>query len=201
MADPPHVDSLIDEYIEHRGGQAASDIAQPNASDSGAKTSTAAVPPGMQRAKEVSVDELVKQMNRVPLFMTSLDETDGEGGENIELEALKALAYEGTRAEIAANFQQQGNELVRVEKRFRDAREFYTKALHALDAPPAPPDPEQGPSVIEIDSEAELAKELAIKEACLVNRALCNLEMSIYAASEHSATLARLTMKFFFLLR
>ena len=135
----------------------------------------------MQRAKDYSVDELLKEMNRVPLFMTSLDETDGENGENVELEALKALAYEGTKAEIAQNFREQGTELVRTEKRYREAREYYTKALEALRAPPLPPDPEQGPLVVEIDDEAEARKERSIEEACLVNRALCNLEMSISA--------------------
>ena len=117
-------------------------------------------------------------MNRVPLFMTSLDETDGGDGENVELEALKALAHEGTRAEIAQNFREQGTELVRTEKRYHEAREFYTQALQALKAPPLPPDPEQGPKVLEIDEEAEARKERSIEEACLVNRALCNLEMS-----------------------
>ena len=144
-------------------------------------SASAALPPGMQRAKEYSVDELLKEMNRVPLFMTSLDDTDGEGGENVELEALKALAYEGTRAEIAQNFREQGTELVRAEKRYSEAREFYTKALQALKAPPLPPDPEQGPPVVAIDDEAEARKERSIEEACLVNRALCNLEMSISA--------------------
>jgi len=144
-------------------------------------TASAPLPPDMQRAKEYSIDELIKEMNRVPLFMTSLDDTDGEGGENIELEALKALAYEGTRAEIAQNFREQGTELIRLEKRYRDARDFYTKALQALHAPPPVPDAEQGPQVIEIDEEAEASKERTIEEVCLVNRALCNLEMSISA--------------------
>ena len=142
---------------------------------------SAALPPGMQRTKEYSVDELLKEMNRVPLFMSSLDETDGEGGENIELEALKALAYEGTRAEIAQNFREQGTELIRTEKRYKEARDYYTKALQALREPPPPPDPEQGPKVVEIDEEAEAEKERSIEEVCLVNRALCNLEMSISA--------------------
>ena len=131
--------------------------------------------------KDKSVDELIKEMKRVPLFMTSLDETDAEDGENMELEALKALAYEGTRAEIAQNFREQGTELIKAEKRYAEAREFYTKALLALKAPPPAPDPEQGPQVIEIDEGAEEKKERSIEEVCLVNRALCNLEMSNYS--------------------
>ena len=41
--------------------------------------------------------------------MTKLDETDGDGGENVNLEALKSLAYEGDPDEIASNFKNQGN--------------------------------------------------------------------------------------------
>lgn len=136
------------------------------------------MPPSMEKARITDVDELLKEMNRIPLFMTSLEETDGSGGENIQLEALKALAYEGTRAEIAQNFREQGTELIRAHKKYFDAREFYTKAITALRSPPPEPDPEQGPSVIEIDEEAEEKKEREIEEVCLVNRALCNLEMS-----------------------
>lgn len=151
------------------------------------QTQSAEIPPGMQRMNNYSdVDELIKEMNRVPLFMTSLDETDGAEGENMELEALKALAYEGTRAEIAQNFREQGTELIKTEKRYREAREYYTKALNALKAPPPPLDPEQGPQVVEIDEEAEEKKERSIEEVCLVNRALCNLEMSITAHSSRS---------------
>jgi hypothetical protein len=134
----------------------------------------------MEKRKDATADDLFKELNRVPLFMTSLDDTDGEGGENIQLEALKALAYEGTRAEIAQNFREQGTELIKTEKRYFEAREFYTKALKALWSPPPPQDPKQGPPVVEIDEEAEEKKERSIEEVCLVNRALCNLEMSTY---------------------
>jgi hypothetical protein len=178
MADQQGLDALLDERLRV---QQAGHVNQGGVLQSDPEASSAALPPGMQKAKEYSVDELIKEMNRVPLFMTSLDETDGEGGENVQLEALKALAYEGTRAEIAQNFREQGTEVIRTEKRYREARDFYTKALEALKAPPVPPEPDQGPQVVEIDEEAELRKERSIEEACLVNRALCNLEMSIFA--------------------
>ena len=178
MATEQSLDAMLDERIRV---QEESSNSNANNAQSDAATASAPLPPGMQKSKENSVDELIKEMNRVPLFMTSLDETDGEGGENPELEALRALAYEGTRAEIAQNFREQGTELVRIEKRYREARDFYSKALEALKAPPVPPDPEQGPQVVEIDEEAEAKKERSIEEACLVNRALCNLEMSISA--------------------
>lgn len=139
----------------------------------------------MAEIKSQNVDEVLKEMNRLPLFMTNLDETDGEGGENVALEALKALAYEGTRAEIAENFRQQGNECARA-KQWADAKEFYDKAIAALKGPQNNPDPDaEGPGVIEVelDEAEEAKKEKAIEEACYVNRALCNLEKSEYWTS------------------
>jgi hypothetical protein len=140
------------------------------------------MPPAMAEIKKQSVDEVLAEMNRMPLFMTSLDETDGEGGENMMLEALKAIAYEGTRYEIAENFRQQGNECARA-KQWADAKEFYDKAIAALKGPQSKPDPEadaEGGKVIEVelDEEEEAKKEKVVEEACYVNRALCNLEKS-----------------------
>lgn len=142
---------------------------------------SAAMPPGMQRTQQMSADEILKEMNRVPLFMTSLDETDGEDGENTMLEAIKALAYEGTKAEVAENFREQGNEAARA-KLWKDAREFYTKAIQSIRGQVKTTDAEEDPSMKvteELDQEAEAKKERLIEEACLSNRALCNLEMSI----------------------
>ncbi|KAH3919678.1 hypothetical protein HBI56_029800 [Parastagonospora nodorum] len=143
---------------------------------------SADMPPAMAEIKSQSVDKVLQEMNRMPLFMTNLDETDGEGGENDALEALKALAYEGTRAEIAENFRQQGNDCAR-GKLWSDAKEFYDKALAALKGPQNNPDPDaEGPKVIEVefDEAEEAAKEKVIEEACHVNRALCNLEKKNY---------------------
>lgn len=147
------------------------------------ETLSAAIPPGMQRKQQMSADEILKEMNRVPLFMTSLDETDGEGGENDMLEAIKALAYEGTKAEVGENFREQGNEAARA-KLWKDAREFYTKAIQTLRGQVETVDAPEDPSIKvteEPDEDAEKAKEKSILEACLSNRALCNLEMSITA--------------------
>ena len=138
------------------------------------------LPPAMAEIKSQSVDEVLAEMNRMPLFMTTLDETDGEGGENMMLEALRAMAYEGTRAEIAENFRQQGNECARA-KQWTDAKEFYDKAIAALKGPQGKPDPDaEGPGVIEVelDEQEEAKKEKVTEEACYVNRALCNLEKS-----------------------
>lgn len=179
MAEAKSLEALLDERMKlHEAAQ------QEQA------TSSASLPPGMQRMQEKSVDQIVAELNRIPLFMTTLDETDGAGGENEELEALRALAYEGTRAEIAQNFREQGNELIREEKRYKEAREFYSKAIKALHDPRPQPNPEdvdveEGPRVIDLDAEvefdeeAEAKKERDIEEACLMNKALCELEMSI----------------------
>jgi hypothetical protein len=140
------------------------------------------LPPAMASARQHTSKEILEKLNRTPLFMTTLDETDGEGGENLELEAMRALAYEGTRAEVAANFKEQGNEHARA-KHWDDAREYYSKALAALKGPRQKPvENDQGEEeevemeVIEIDEEAESKKEKELEEVCLVNRALCNLE-------------------------
>lgn len=147
-----------------------------------AQAVSVSVPPAMADVQSLGVDELVKEMNRMPLFMTSLDDTDGKGGENVALEALKALAYEGTRAEVGENFRQQGNECARA-KQWTDAKEFYDKAIAALKGPQNKPDPDaEGPGVIdvELDEEEEAKKERVTEEACYVNRALCNLEKENY---------------------
>ncbi|KAF2835200.1 TPR repeat protein-like protein [Patellaria atrata CBS 101060] len=140
------------------------------------------MPPAMASVKERTADELLQELNRTPLFMTTLDETDGEGGENVELEALKALVFEGTRAEVAANFREQANELAKI-KNWVDAKEFYTKALAALKTPLQQVDSEAGAadmSAVEVDEEAERKKERELEEACYVNRALCNLKRQNY---------------------
>lgn len=151
---------------------------------------SAAMPPSMEQNRAKNVDELLKEMNRVPLFMTELDETDGEGGENVMLEAIKALAYEGTKAEVAANFREQGNEAARA-KLWQDAREFYSKAVLTLQGKMKLTEAEEDPSikVTEIeDEEAEATIERELEEACLANRALCNLEMSITAFCQETDT-------------
>ncbi len=53
------------------------------ASQNGAYSTAPALPPAMESVKSRSVDEVLEMMNRTPLFMTSLDETDGEGTVNL----------------------------------------------------------------------------------------------------------------------
>ncbi|KAL6015413.1 HSP70/90 co-chaperone, partial [Candidozyma auris] len=86
------------------------------------------LPPQLSGFANKSTDEVLKEINRLPFFMTELDETDGEGGQNESLEALKSLAYDGEPHEIAANFKNQGNECYKV-KRYKDAVQFYTQGI------------------------------------------------------------------------
>jgi hypothetical protein len=141
-----------------------------------------ALPPAMEGVHGHTVDEVYKMINRTPLFMTTLDETDGEGGENVELEAIKALMHEGTTAEIASNFREQGNEQAKA-KRWKDAKAFYDQALTALKNPNRKFEAKEGTTnldVVEVDELEEEKKERRLEEACYVNRALCNLELSTY---------------------
>jgi len=86
-----------------------------------------ALPPGLADLNSVSRDVFFKEMERHPLFMHNLDTTDTD---NVELEALRALAFEGTPREQALHFKDTGNEAFR-EKQFRDALEFYTNGIQA----------------------------------------------------------------------
>jgi len=113
-------------------------------------STTPALPPGLAELNSVPRAEFLKDMQRHPLFMQSLDPNDA--AENVELEALKALAYEGTPLEIAQNFKEQGNEAY-LEKRFRDALEFYSKGIAAKSG------------------------DLTLDRLLLLNRAAVNLEL------------------------
>jgi hypothetical protein len=88
------------------------------------------------------------------------------------LDAIRALQYEGTKAEIAQGFKEQGNEMVK-EKMWKDAREFYTKGLAVLTTT-LEDKWEKGE-----DAELEARKEKELKEQCYTNRALCHLELSM----------------------
>ncbi|EDO16486.1 hypothetical protein Kpol_513p2 [Vanderwaltozyma polyspora DSM 70294] len=113
------------------------------------------LPPQLSDFKDKTTDEVFEELNRMPFFMTKLDDTDGDGGSNVTLDALKALAYEGEPHEIAGNFKNQGNDLYKV-KRFRDARELYNKAID-----------------VKCDDDK-------INESLYANRAACELELKNY---------------------
>jgi tetratricopeptide (TPR) repeat protein len=113
------------------------------------------LPPQLSQMADKSTDELMKELNRLPFFMTKLDETDGSGGENVELEALKALAYDGEPDEVATNFKNQGNERFRA-KQYKSAVDFYNKGL-----------------AVECDVPN-------LNASLYSNRAACNLELKNY---------------------
>ncbi|KAK2630615.1 hypothetical protein QTJ16_001435 [Diplocarpon rosae] len=85
---------------------------------------TPALPPALADIRGKSGTEILADLNKLPLFMTDLEENEG-------LEALRALAYEGTPLEVAAGFKERGNECFR-EKGWRDAKEFYGKGIDVL---------------------------------------------------------------------
>lgn len=114
-----------------------------------------ALPPQLAQLASKSTDDVMKELNRLPFFMTQLDESDGSGGENLELEALKALAYDGEPHEVATNFKNQGNEQYKI-KNYKSAIEFYN----------------QGLSVKCGDAD--------IDSTLYLNRAACNLELKNY---------------------
>ena len=102
--------------------------------------------------------------------------------DNVQLEALRALQYEGTRAEIATGFKERGNEMV-AEKRWKDAKEFYTKGILALKQPKNEVDRLNDGDKREEGELEEEQKEKQIEEACYINRALCNLELRMSSPS------------------
>merc|ERR1711939_1128029 len=85
---------------------------------------TPALPPALADIRHKTGAEILADLNTVPLFMTELEENDG-------IEALKALAYEGTPAEVAQGFKERGNESF-AEKSWKDAKEFYEKGINVL---------------------------------------------------------------------
>lgn len=87
---------------------------------------------------------------------------------------MRALQYEGTPLENAQSFKEQGNDMVKV-KRWKDGQEFYSKALLILQKSRLD---RRGTQPADVGSEQESLKEAQLEEVCLVNRALCNLELS-----------------------
>ena len=94
-------------------------------------------------------------------------------GENSDLDAIRALQYEGTKTEIAQGFKERGNEMVK-GRFWRDAKEFYTRAIIVLR------DKTKEKWEMVEDPDLEVKKENELEEQCLTNRALCHLELSIY---------------------
>ncbi|KAI9855434.1 MAG: hypothetical protein M1824_006113 [Vezdaea acicularis] len=133
------------------------------------------LPPVLSSIRSQPLPDLIAQLNRHPLFMTHLDPTD----DNPSLEALRALAYEGSPHEIATNFKQQGNESFATSS-YRDAIEHYTKGLTALASARQKRlhrEPIEGLSD-GADTELERSRERQLEETLFVNRSEAHLKLS-----------------------
>ena len=155
--------------------------------------------PGRAMESRKTVDEVVADLKKSPLFMTELEEND-------ETEALKALAYEGAPSEVASDFRDRGNECFKARataakgasapagatRLLSDAKEFYTKGIQVLAAEERkrrngePTAPEKrtvgmdGDDEDLISDEEAAVRQRALLEALYVNRAACNLELRNY---------------------
>ncbi len=110
------------------------------------------LPKEISDVRTKTFDQRFEELNRVPLFMRELDDSDGADGINTPLEALRSLAYEGEPHEIATNLKDNGNDSYRT-KQWKDAIEYYGDALNLK------------------------CGRNEIDEACYVNRAACHLEL------------------------
>lgn len=113
------------------------------------------LPPQLAEMSNKSAQDIMDDINRLPFFMNDLDTTDGNGGENVQLEALRALAYDGEPDEVATNFKNQGNDCFKA-KQYKNAAEFYSQGL-------------------DVDCKVD-----SINVALYINRAACNLELKNY---------------------
>lgn len=89
------------------------------------------------------------------------------------MDALQALQNEGTRAEVAQSFKEQGNEAVQ-EKRWIDAKEMYTKSIAVIYAKEDKWDKPE-----DLEAEKKLLRQM--EELSHINRALCNLELGMFS--------------------
>ncbi|PKI84220.1 HSP70/90 co-chaperone [Malassezia vespertilionis] len=83
--------------------------------------------PGPAPKQTKSVDEQLASFDHVPLFMRDLPK---ESDDNLMIDALQALAFEGHPDDAAESFKKQGNEYF-TAKRYSEALGFYRQALDA----------------------------------------------------------------------
>ncbi|KAI1499334.1 TPR-like protein [Biscogniauxia marginata] len=203
-----HLEEVSDEVAERlkiaQTESASADGSQTQNAPAQATTATATgamfpeLSPGRVMTEKKTVDEVVAELKKTPFFMTELEEND-------ETEALKALAYEGTPLENASEFKERGNECFK-ERRWADAKEFYTKGVLILAAeerkrkqareqqkPPADAtkaladgaaEKEKEGEATDVEKEEEeeeeIRKQKAVLETLYVNRAACHLELQNY---------------------
>lgn len=132
------------------------------------------LPPAMASVRSHSTQELADMMKKTPLFMTDINDAGDDEEANNMLDAIRALQHEGTRGEVALNFREQGNEAAKA-KDWKNAKEYYDKGLAVLNVKPgSKQDKWEKPK----DEKEEERMQREAREACLINRALCNLELS-----------------------
>ncbi|TVY38210.1 Hsp70/Hsp90 co-chaperone [Lachnellula subtilissima] len=129
------------------------------------------LPPSIAKFRNRSTDEILADLNKSPLFMTDLEEND-------DLEALRALAYEGTPEEVALGFKDRGNECFKGRDWF-NAKEFYRQGIEVL-LLEIRKRQKASPEERSKEDAEEVKREIGILEACLVNRAACHLELKNY---------------------
>jgi tetratricopeptide (TPR) repeat protein len=167
QAQPPPLENLLAQAMSRLS---SSTLTPPTSNSKEDLNTTPSLPPTMAEMRNKTSDQILSDLNKTPLFMTELEEN------NNDLEALKALAYEGTPLEVATNFKERGNESFS-SKGYKDAKEFYTKAINVLLIEVRKRQKEE--EGLEVDKE-EVKKEVGVLEACLVNRAACHLELRNY---------------------
>lgn len=139
-----------------------------------APSGVSSLPPAIAAMKGKSSADILAELNKSPLFMTELEEND-------DLEAFKALAYEGTPYEVALSFKEHGNECFRC-KQWVDAKEFFNKAIVVLQVEirkregKLPFTEGEGPNM----NPEEMKNERVVLEACLSNRAATHLKLKNY---------------------
>ncbi|GMM30878.1 HSP70/90 family co-chaperone [Martiniozyma asiatica (nom. inval.)] len=140
------VDAIINEWEKRNKNQDATTVKNQQSA-----VGEPELPPQMQEIASKPTEEIMADLNKLPFFMNELSVAE-DGSNETEVEALKALAYDGEPDEIAENFKNQGNDCYKAKK-YKDAVEYYTKGLNV----------ECGVKHIEA--------------ALYLNRAACNLEL------------------------
>ncbi|KAJ2689208.1 HSP70/90 co-chaperone [Coemansia spiralis] len=107
--------------------------------------------------QEERTQKLLEDLEKIPLFMTHLPDTDEP---NLAVEALKSLASDEPPLEVATNLKAEGNDSFKRGK-FTEAAQYYTKAL-------------------DYDHDDK-----SLKVALLINRAAANLELQNYGMVLH----------------
>ena len=177
-----HLEEITDEMAAKLQVSSRQDAQEPAPGANAPGQPAAAGPglsPGRAMTKNMTVDEVVADLKKSPFFMTELEEND-------DIEALKALAYEGSPFEVASGFKGRGNECFKA-RGWMDAKEFYTKGILVLLSEErkraAAVCGEPAAEGAEAEAEAtpqEVEEQRQLLESLYVNRAACHLGLKNY---------------------